>query len=99
MCLEIYRLDPVHFFSAPGLAWQADFKKIKVKLDLLTDIDILVMVENNIIDGTCHAIHQYAKANNKYTKEYDKNEFKTRIKSKISTKKIIELLTSIKKLG
>ena len=44
MCLEIYRLDPVHFFSAPGLAWQADFKKIKVKLDLLTDIDILVMV-------------------------------------------------------
>ena len=59
---------------APGLAWQADFKKIKVKFDLLTDIDILVMVENNIRDGTCHAIHQYVKATNKYTKDYDKNK-------------------------
>ena len=37
MCLEIYKLDPAHFFSATGLAWQEDFKKGKVKLDLLTD--------------------------------------------------------------
>ena len=44
MCLEIYELDPAHFLAAPGLAWQAAFKKTKVKLDLLTDIDTLLMV-------------------------------------------------------
>ena len=38
MCLEIYELDPAKFLSAPGLAWQAALKKIKVKLDFLTDI-------------------------------------------------------------
>ena len=45
MCLEIYELDPSKFLSAPGLAWQVAFKKTKVKLDLLTDIDMLLMVE------------------------------------------------------
>ena len=41
MCIEIYRLDPVKFFSPPGIAWQAALKNAKVKLDLLTDIDML----------------------------------------------------------
>ena len=45
MCLKIYKLDPTKFFSAPRLAWQAALKKTKVKLDLLTDIDMLLMVE------------------------------------------------------
>ena len=45
MCIEIYRLDPVKFFSPPGIAWQAALKNAKVKLDLLTDIDMLWMVE------------------------------------------------------
>ena len=44
-CLKIYKLDPAKFLSAPGLAWQAALKKTKVKLDLLTDIDALLMVE------------------------------------------------------
>ena len=44
-CLKIYKLDPAKFLSAPGLAWQAALKKTKVKLDLLTDIDVLLMVE------------------------------------------------------
>ena len=44
MCLEIYELDPAKFLSAPGLAWQAALKKTKVKLKLLTDINILLMV-------------------------------------------------------
>ena len=43
MCLEINGLDPAHFLSTPGLAWQAVFKNTKVKLDLLTDFDILLM--------------------------------------------------------
>ena len=65
MCLEIYELDPACFLTAPGLVWQAVLKKTKVKLDILTDIDMLFMVEKGIRGGTCHTIHQYGKANNK----------------------------------
>ena len=72
-CIEIYELDPAHFLSAPGLAWQACLKKTKVELELLTDIDMLLMVEKGIRGGKCHPIHRYAKANNKYMKNYDKN--------------------------
>ena len=72
-CIEIYELDPAHFLSAPGLAWQACLKKTGVKLELLTDIDMLLMVEKDIRGGICHAIHRYAKVNNKYMKNYDKS--------------------------
>ena len=72
-CIEIYELDPAHFSSAPRLAWQACFKKTVVKLELLTDIYMLLMVEKRIRGGICHAIHKYAKANNKYMKNFDKN--------------------------
>ena len=51
MCLKIYELDPAKFLSAPGLAWQATLKKTKVKLDLLTDIHTLLMVEKGIRGG------------------------------------------------
>ena len=50
------------------------FKKTKVKLDLLTDIDMLLMVEKGIRTGICHSIYQYAKANNKYMKYYDQHK-------------------------
>ena len=56
-CLEIYELDHAPFLSAPGLAWQAAFKKAKVKLDLLIDIDMLLMVEKDITGKIFHAIH------------------------------------------
>ena len=45
MCLDIYGLDPVYFVSAPGLAWQACLKKTGVKLELITDYDMLLMIE------------------------------------------------------
>ena len=64
MCLKIYHLDPAKLLSAPGLAWQGALKKTKVKLELSTDIDMLIMVEKGIRGGICHAIHRYAKANN-----------------------------------
>ena len=57
MCAEIYELDPAKFFSAPGLAWEAALKNTKVKLDLITDIDMLLMVEKGIRVGICYSIH------------------------------------------
>ena len=57
MCLEIYELDPARFLTAPGLVWQAALKNTKVKLDLLSDIDMLLMVVKGIKGVICHAIH------------------------------------------
>ena len=71
--LEIYKLNPAKFLLAPGLVWQAALKKTKVKLDFLTDIDMLLMVEKSIRGGICHSIYQYTKVN-KYMKDYDKNK-------------------------
>ena len=73
-CLEVYELDPAHFLSLPGLAWQACLKKTNIKLELLTDYDILLMVEEGIRGGICHSIHRHARANNKYMKNYDENK-------------------------
>ena len=73
-CLKVYELDPAHFLSLPGLAWQACLKKTNVKLELLTDYDMLLMVEEGIRGGICHSIHRHVKANNKYMENYDKNE-------------------------
>ena len=53
MCFKIYVLDPAHFLSAPGLAWKTPLKKIKTKLDLLTDTHMLLMVEKVIRGKTC----------------------------------------------
>ena len=72
-CIEIYELDPAHFLSAPGLAWQACLKKTEVKLELLTDIDMLLIVEEGIRGRICQAIYRYPKANNKYINNYDKS--------------------------
>ena len=72
-CIEIYEVGPAHFLSAPGLAWQACSKKTKVKLKLLIDIDMLLMVEKGTRGGICQAINSYAKPNNKYMKNYDKD--------------------------
>ena len=74
MCLEIYELDPAKLLSVTGLAWQGVLEKTKVSLELVTDIDMLLMVEKSIIGGICHSIYQYAKANNKYMKDYDRNK-------------------------
>ena len=71
-CVEIYELDPVYFLSTLGLAWQACLKKTEVKLELLTKINMLLMVGKRIRGVMCHAIHRYDNANNKYVKNYDK---------------------------
>ena len=73
-CLKVYELDPAHFLSLPGLAWQACLKKTNIKLELLTDYDMLLMVEEGIRGGICHSIHRYAKKNNKYMNDYDEGK-------------------------
>ena len=74
MCINVYELDPVHFLSLPGLAWQACLKKTNIELELSTDYDMLLMVEEGIRGGICHSIQRYAKENNKYVKDYNNNE-------------------------
>ena len=74
MRIKVYELDPAHFLSAPGLAWQACLKKTEVKLELLTNADMLLMIEKGIKGGIRHAMDRYAKANNNYMKHYNKDE-------------------------
>ena len=74
MCIKVYELDPANFLMAPGLAWQACLKKTGVRLEILTDANMLLMVEEGTRGGMCHAVHRYAKANNKYMKNYDKDK-------------------------
>ena len=71
---ENYHLDSTKVLSAPELTCQAPLEKNEVKLDLLTDIDMLLVVEKGTRGGICHTIHQHTKANNKFMKVYDNNE-------------------------
>ena len=72
ICIDTYGLDPSYFLSAPGLAWKTCLKKTKVKLELLIDYHLLLMIEEGIRGGMCQLTYRYAKANNKYMKNYDK---------------------------
>ena len=72
MCLDIYGLDPSNFVSAPNLAWQACLKITGIELELITDNDMLLMLEKGIRGGICQAIVPLIKANNKYLKNYNK---------------------------
>ena len=74
ICIKIYKLTPEKFLSAPGLAWQAGLKTTKGKLDLLTDIDMLLKVEKGVRGGISHSIYRYTKTNNRYMRDYDKNK-------------------------
>ena len=58
MCLNIDKLNLVKLLSALELAWQAVLKKAEIKLELLTDVDMLLIVEKVIREGICNTIHQ-----------------------------------------
>ena len=73
MCLNEYGLDPANFLTAAGSIWQACLKESKVELELLTDVDMLLMVEKGIRGRICQATHRYVRWNNKYMKNYDKS--------------------------
>ena len=74
MSLKIYGLDPAYFVSLLGFAWRACLKITRVKLELITDINMLLMIDNGMRGGECHVIHSYTEANNKYMNNYDENK-------------------------
>ena len=73
-CLETYELGPVYFLSLPRLSWQACLKMTGLELELLTDPNMLLIIEEGIRCGITQVSHGYGKANNRHMKNYDKNE-------------------------
>ena len=80
VCLKEYELDPSYFVSTPGLALEAMLKITKVKIELLTDIDMVLMVENAITGGLTQVVRKYGVANNKYLPDCDKTQTSSYLK-------------------
>ena len=70
-CLQYYKLDPCHYFTSPGLSWDAMLKMTDIKLELMTDIDMFQFIEKGMRGGISYIANRYGEANNKYMKEYD----------------------------
>ena len=66
MCLKFYELDPCHYFSFPGLSWDAMLKMTGIKLEKISDIDKYLLIEKELRGGISYNAKRYAKANNKY---------------------------------
>ena len=70
-CMQYYKLDPCHYFTSPGLSWDAMLKMTNIKLELMTDIDMFQFIEKGMRGGVSYIANRYGNANNKYMKEYD----------------------------
>ena len=70
-CLKSDKLDPCHYFSSPGLSWDAMLKMTGVKLEKIFDIDMYLFIEKGLRGGISYIAKRYSKANNKYMKNYD----------------------------
>ena len=73
-CLDYYGLDPCHYFSSPGLSWDAILKMTGIQSNLISDIDMHLFIEKAVRGGTSCISKRYSKANNKYMKCYDSSE-------------------------
>ena len=71
VCIENYALDPAHYYTVPGLAWDAALKYTKVKLETLHDIEMHQFIEKGMRGGISMITHRYAQANNEYLQEHD----------------------------
>ena len=76
-CLHHYNLDPAHYYTSPGLAWDACLKETGQELELLHDYDMLMMFEQGIRGGITHISKRYSEANNKYMKDYNPDKEST----------------------
>ena len=85
VCMEYYDLDPAHYFTTPNFAWDAMLKKTKVKLQLLTDYDMHLMVEQGLRGGIAMISHRHAKANNPDIKDYEMELKPSDLKGSICT--------------
>jgi hypothetical protein len=74
LCLSNYKLDPCHYFTAPGLAWDACLKMTEIKLELLTDVDMHLFIEKGMRGGVSIITHRKGAANNMYMKNPNPNE-------------------------
>ena len=72
--LKNYNLDPCHYFSAPGLSWEAMLKMIKIELEKISNADIHLFIEKGMRGGISYASKRYSNANNKYCLDYDKTK-------------------------
>ena len=70
-CIQYYKLDPCHYFTSPGLSWDAMLKMTDIKLELMVDIDMFQFIEKGMRGGTSYIANRYGEANNKYMKKYD----------------------------
>ena len=72
-CLQYYKLEPCHYFTSPGLSWDAMLKMTNIKLELMTDVDLFQFIEKGMRGGVSYIANRHGKANNKYMKNNDKN--------------------------
>ena len=73
-CLKFHKLDPFHYFSSPGLSWDAMLKMTDIKLEKISNIDMHLFIEKGLRGGISYLAKRYAKANNKYINDYDPNK-------------------------
>ena len=73
-CLQYYKLDPCHYYTSPGLSWDAMLKMTDIKLELMTDIDMFQFIEKGTRGGISYIANRFGEANNKYMKEYNKEK-------------------------
>ena len=77
--LKYYNLDQYHYFSAPGLSWDAMLKMTKVELEKISDPDKYIFIEKGMRGGISYISKRYSKANNEYCSDYDSEKPKTYI--------------------
>ncbi|XP_063392461.1 uncharacterized protein LOC134677958 [Cydia fagiglandana] len=74
VCLETYKLDPAHYYTAPGLSWDSMLKHTQIELELLTDMSKIKFISSGIRGGLSQCCGKFAVANNKYLKNYDSDK-------------------------